>query len=194
VGVGIVTLGLVLVGTLHSVGSTVNDETTTSKTLMGMGLILGQCIMSVVQDITEEVFMDEVGFPATLLLGMEGLFGLFFGLLFYLPLASIVGEDTSKTWTTLTSSDFNAEYVIFLPFLFTLTGIFNIIATGVTSSMTRNVWKNLRTVLVWIFSLSIYYGTGNMSRGEPWVIPDSFFIPGGFSVMLSGIYVYYKLT
>jgi len=194
VGVGIVTLGLVLVGTLHSVGSTVNDETTTSKTLMGMGLILGQCIMSVVQDITEEVFMDEVGFPATLLLGMEGLFGLFFGLLFYLPLTSIVGEDTSKTWTTLTSSDFNAEYVIFLPFLFTLTGIFNIIATGVTSSMTRNVWKNLRTVLVWIFSLSIYYGTGNMSLGEPWVIPDSFFIPGGFSVMLSGIYVYYKLT
>jgi hypothetical protein len=65
-------------------------------------------------------------------------------------------------------------------------------ATGATSSMTRNVWKNMRTVLVWIFSLAIYYGTGNTDLGEPWVVPDSFYIMCGFFVMLAGIYVYYS--
>jgi hypothetical protein len=50
----------------------------------------------------------------------------------------------------------------------------------------------MRTVLVWIFSLAIYYGTGNTDLGEPWVVPDSFYIMCGFFVMLAGIYVYYS--
>jgi hypothetical protein len=75
---------------------------------------------------------------------MEGLFGLGFGLLLYWPLASVFGEDLNNTWGTLTDSEFNTLCVIFMPFLFTLTGIFNIMATGATSSsMTRNVWRNM---------------------------------------------------
>ncbi len=190
-GVGIVTLGLVLVAALNLTGSS-TEGTSMEDSIIGLLLVVGQCIMSVVQDITEEVFMDEADFPATLLLGMEGLFGLVFGLLLYWPLASVFGEDLNNTWGTLTDSEFNTLYAIFLPFLFTLTGIFNIMATGATSSMTRNVWKNMRTVLVWIFSLAIYYGTGNTDLGEPWVVPDSFYIMCGFGVMLAGIYVYYS--
>jgi len=190
-GVGIVAFGLVLVGTLHLGGSSGNDSGVTSDKVTGMLLILGQCIMSVMQDIAEELFMSEVAFPATLLLGMEGLFGLAFGVLLYVPLAKSIGEDTSATWNHLTISRVNAGFAIFLPFLFTVTGIFNIMATGATSSMTRNVWKNLRTVLVWVFSLSIYYGFHNSALGEPWFVPDSFYTLCGFGIMLSGIYVYY---
>jgi hypothetical protein len=163
-----------------------------SRNLLGTLLVVGQCVMSVMQDIAEEVFMDEAGFPATLLLGMEGLFGLVFGVLLYLPLARTLGEDPAATWTSLTSSPAVAWYAAMLPLLFALTGIFNIVATGVTSSMTRNVWKNLRTALVWVLSLAIYYGTANDALGEPWVVPGSFYVLGGFAVILAGIFMYYS--
>jgi heme/copper-type cytochrome/quinol oxidase subunit 2 len=50
---------------------------------MGIVLIVGQCVISVVQDMAEELLMHEADFPASLLLGMEGLFGLIFGLMLY---------------------------------------------------------------------------------------------------------------
>ena len=190
-GVGIVFVGLMLVGVSHVLTSQ-GKYSTTAESFMGLVLIVGQCIMSVAQDMAEELFMHEADFPATLLLGMEGLFGLLFGLILYLPLAPIFGEDTTETWDTLTSSLFKTGYAIGLTLLFTVTAIFNIMATGVTSSMTRNMWKNLRTALVWIFSLLIYYCSGDKALGEPWLIPESLYILGGFIVILSGIYLYYK--
>lgn len=191
IGVAIVTFGLVVVGVSNIMGEGDGATTSSDNVLIGYALIAGQCIASVAQDMAEELFMDEAGFPATLLLGMEGLFGLFFGLLLYFPLASAIGEDVSDTWDTLTSSTLNKRYAVGLTLLFTLTGVFNIVATAVTSSMTRNVWKNLRTILVWLISLLIFYASGNDDLGEPWLIPDSFAVLAGFVVMLSGIYEYY---
>jgi len=57
-----------------------NTATTTNSAnynrLIGDVLIIGQCIMSVIQDIAEEIFMQESDFPPALLPGMEGCFGL----------------------------------------------------------------------------------------------------------------------
>mmetsp|Transcript_16064 Transcript_16064/g.21524 ORF Transcript_16064/g.21524 Transcript_16064/m.21524 type:complete len:110 (+) Transcript_16064:5735-6064(+) len=82
--------------------------------------------------------------------------------------------------------------MIALTCLITVTGIFNIAATNVTSSMTRNVWKNFRTVLVSGLGLGLYYATGNVELGEEWRIPNSFFVLFGFLVMLCGAYLYYR--
>ena len=97
--------------------------------------------MSVFQDIAEELFMQEGEFPATLLLGMEGVFGLIFGLILYFPLASILGENRSETVEQLKEAKI-AGFAVGFTLLVTITGIFNIMATAVTSSMTRNVWKS----------------------------------------------------
>ena len=64
--------------------------------------------------------------------------------------------------------------------MFAMTGVFNILATDVTSSMTRNVWKNFRTIFVWVLVLLIYYSSGNEDLGEEWIVPDSFFCSGWF--------------
>jgi protein-S-isoprenylcysteine O-methyltransferase Ste14 len=61
----------------------------------------------------------------------------------------------------------------------------------VTSAMTRNVWKNLRTVLVWLVALLIFYIGGNTDYGESWFTPESFYILSGLLVMSAGIGVYY---
>jgi uncharacterized membrane protein HdeD (DUF308 family) len=79
-----------------------------------------------------------------------------------------------------------------LVLLFLVTGVFNIVATAVTSSMTRNVWKNFRTILVWMFGLAIFYATQNEELGEEWLIPESFIVLVAFGVMLYGAHVYYS--
>ena len=152
-------------------------------------LIVGQCVTAVGQDMAEELFLQESDFPATLLLGMEGVFGLIFGIPLYLRYSP---EAPMETLANLQESEWKMMYVGILTLVFTVTGIFNIMTTGVTSSMTRNMWKNCRTLLVWVVGLVIFYSLGDDSLGEEWVFPDSFFILGGFLVMLSGIYVYYK--
>ena len=78
-----------------------------------------------------------------------------------------------------------------MPFLFLVTGVFNIKATEVTSAMTRNVWKNFRTVLVWTIALGIFYLGNNSAYGEAWHTPESFVILLGFTVMGCGITAYY---
>lgn len=207
IGVIVVAIGLVLVRLSNSNSveeeavvdqkQQAGDEIISSKShnaMIGDVLIIGQCVMSVIQDMTEELFMHESEFPATLLLGMEGLFGLLFGIPLYLYLAPRFGESPSATWETIASSPSKAGSMVGLTFLFTTTGIFNIMATGVTSSMTRNVWKNFRTVLVWAFGLVLFYSTQNEDLGEEWIYPNSVFILFGFSVMLSGAYIYYTQT
>mgnify|MGYP000066293003 CR=1 FL=1 len=204
VGVGIVTIGITLVGIFDtrnanniasngddSANTNSQDSTAMRDQVIGILLILGQSIMSVFQDIAEEVFMHEADFPPALLVGMEGSFGLIVALILYFPLAPLFDEQPS---TVLEDLQNNSEIIglsIGWGLLVTVTGVFNIAATGVTSSMTRNVWKNFRTALIWIVSLVIFYATGNPELGEEWFIPGSFYILIGFAVMLIGVYVYY---
>ena len=138
--------------------------------------------------------MHEAAFPATLLLGMEGLFGLLFGVPLYLCFARKFGESPAATREAIASSPSKAGAMVGLTFLFTLTGVFNIMATSVTSSMTRNVWKNFRTVLVWAFGLILFYATRDDDLGEKWDYPNSVFVLLAFCVMLSGAYIYYTQT
>lgn len=69
-GVFVVTAGIILVGffdTNNVAQGETNDNTTANQQVIGIALILGQSIMSVVQDLTEEVFMQEAAFPPALL-------------------------------------------------------------------------------------------------------------------------------
>ncbi|KAL7475922.1 hypothetical protein ACHAW6_001815 [Cyclotella cf. meneghiniana] len=195
-GIGVCTVGIIMAGYFHSANAKSGDDndddyTSSNKDILtGTMLILGQSIMSVSQDLSEELFMQEADFPPALLVGMEGLFGLLIASVLYFPVASLTGENPSDIISGLNDRKIVALSIGWA-LLVTVTGIFNIAATGVTSSMTRNVWKNLRTCLIWITGLSIYYYTGNPDLGEEWLVPGSFYILLGFVVMLVGIYIYY---
>jgi hypothetical protein len=158
---------------------------------IGVLLIAGQSDMSVLQDLSEEILMQEAEFLATMLLGLEGLFGLVLGSIFYFPLAAQLGEPLSDMVDELSAWRMGV-FAAGLVLLFLVTGVFNIVATAVTSSMTRNVWKNFRTILVWMFGLVIFYATQNEELGEDWLFPDSFIVLSGFGVMLYGAHVYYS--
>mmetsp|Transcript_11487 Transcript_11487/g.12795 ORF Transcript_11487/g.12795 Transcript_11487/m.12795 type:complete len:410 (-) Transcript_11487:28-1257(-) len=161
--------------------------------VIGVVLIILQSILSVLQDTAEEIFMQGADFPPTLMLGMEGLYGFCIGLVIYFSVGDQLGriEDTKSTYEFLRENKEKRWWIIGLPFLFLITGIYNIKATEVTSAMTRNVWKNFRTILVWVLALGIFYVGGNSDYGEAWYIPESFFILIGLIVMSAGIVVYY---
>jgi len=172
----------------------VTNQHSQQDSIIGIILIILQCIFSVLQDIAEEIFMQDEHdtFPPSLLLGMEGSFGLIFGVILYFVLGEQFGETPNDVWKLIQDDPSLAWWIVALPFLFLVSAIFNITATQVTSSMTRNVWKNLRTALVWVMSLLMYYTTdGDSNIGEPWYIPESFYVLGGFSIMVFGIIVYY---
>lgn len=191
-GVFVVAIGLSVVHAAD-LWNTTSDDTEDGADRrthwIGALLIVGQCATAVGQDIAEELFLQESGFPATLLLGMEGVFGLLFGVPLYLRYTP---EPPQATLANLQASEWKMIYICILVIVFTVTGIFNITTTAVTSSMTRNMWKNCRTLMVWIVGLIVFYSLGDDNLGEEWFIPDSFFVLGGFLIMLSGIYVYYK--
>jgi len=193
VGVSVVTLGIILVGvfdTNNVADGETNDGSTVNKQIIGILLILGQSVMSVIQDLTEELFMQETAFPPALLVGMEGAYGIVIAIILYFPIAPLLGENPSDVASSL-SKDNVIGLAIGWTLLVTVTGIFNIAATAVTSSMTRNVWKNMRTLLVWIMGLILFYATGSSEVGEGWYIPGSFFILLSYGVMCVGIFIYY---
>ncbi len=119
---------------------------------------------------------------------MEGTYGLIIAIILYFPIAPLLGENPPDA-TSFSNGVIGLS--VGWTLLVTVTGIFNIAATAVTSSMTRNVWKNLRTLLVWIIGLIIFYGSISTELGEAWYTPESFYILLGFCVMCFGIFIYY---
>ena len=155
-----------------------------SDATIGVILIILQSTLSVLQDIGEEIFMQACDFPATMMLGMEGLYGVSVGFIIYITCGDKLGvEDIDATLETLRNNPNKWWWIVGLPFLFTITGIFNIKATEATSAMTRNVWKNFRTVVIWVIALVIYYVGGTVAYGEEWRMPESVYILVGFMVM-----------
>jgi hypothetical protein len=200
-GVILVALGIIIIERANSSkhqslkndgGNSNNYNGGKEDAMIGVILIILQSFLSVLQDLAEEIFMQAASFPPTMMLGMEGSYGLVLGLIIYFTIGDKIGiEDTGLTMQLLREHPKLLWWMAALPFLFLVTGIFNIKATEVTSAMTRNVWKNLRTVLVWLVALLIFYIGGNTDYGESWFTPESFYILLGLLVMSAGIGVYY---
>jgi hypothetical protein len=148
--------------------------------------------MSVSKDnMTQELFMQEGGFSATLLPVMEGTYSVLMAVPLYFLLGPVSGYDPVEAFRGIGESLLSIGYTLGLIIVFFIAGMYSILGTAVTSSMTRNMWKNFRGLVVWIAALIIFYAIGDEDIGEPWMIPGSFMILAGFSVMLGALYVYY---
>ena len=111
-----------------------------SDATIGFALILLQLTLSVLhQDVVEEICMQSADFPATEMLGMEGAYGSVLSFV-----AVFVGrgggdrlrliEDISSTLMMLRENPNARRCAAYLPLLFLVTNIFNIMATDATSA------------------------------------------------------------
>ena len=132
--------------------------------------------------------------PTTMMLGIEGFYGLVVGTIIYATFAEQLApiEDIDSTLSTLRANAGLRWWLVRLPSTFLVMGLFNIKATERTSAMTRNVWKTLRPVAVWAVALAVFYVGDDPALGEEWHVPESFAILFGFIVMSAGIIAYYS--
>ena len=196
-GVGVVTVGVVLVGLVSILTAFNNGEQTTSGAsvrdqAIGIALICGQSTLSVLQDILQDFFCQEAQFPPLLMLGLLGISALVIALVVYFPLASVLDQGPPVILDEFSSNPQLIAFCAGFSFLNTITDTFNILAITRMSAMTRVLWRNLRTCLVWVMGLAIFYSSGNPNLGEEWDIPTSFYTLGAFAVMLCGIWAYYS--
>lgn len=197
-GVTAVAVGVIVIERANGGKGGEGDPHTTQDKMIGVILIVIQSILSVLQDLAEEIFMQSSGssVPATMMLGIEGMYGFAVGAIIYSSANEMLRgvEDIDATIAMLRDND-NAElrwWLAGLPLIFLITGMFNIKATEVTSAMTRNVWKTLRTGLVWVIALGVYYWGNNPALGEAWHVPESFVLLFGYIMMSGGIMAYYS--
>jgi drug/metabolite transporter (DMT)-like permease len=196
-GVGVVVLGLSWVGISDFVGSRKGGfaDSSPRSVLVGLACVFGQVFSGVLRVISEELLIHETNFPASLLLGLEGCIELVIGIPIYFAVAALVGQELGEDFReVLPAIGENTGYIIYTLFLvlvFFVASLFQILSTGVTSSMTRNVWKNFRGLLVWIIGIIAYYSSDG-GFGEPFNIPGSLMLLGGFSLMMLGLFIYYR--
>lgn len=190
-GAAVVVAGLVLIA---SADLTNNTNEAAAARGFGLGILFTvlKVVMGVLKDMSQELFMQEGGFSATLLLGLEGAYGLAIAIPLYFAIGPLTGENPVVSFQQIGQSALSMGYTIGLIFILFLAGLFSILGTAVTSAMTRNMWKNFRGLVVWIVALVIFYATGNQALGEQWQIPRSIMILFGYLIMMLGLYIYYR--
>jgi drug/metabolite transporter (DMT)-like permease len=190
-GAGIMAIGLVLVACSDLVP---NDDSGSSSESLGLGILFVflTTIISVSQNMTRELFIQEGNVSAIWLLGMDGSSGLLMGIPLYFLIGPLAGYDPVESFRGIGESWLSIGYTVGLIIVLFASGMFTILGTATTSAMTSNMWKNFSGLVVWIAALVIFYAVGDEDIGEPVTIPGSFMILGGFSVMLAALYVYYR--
>ena len=121
------------------------------------------------------------------------------GLLIFIPVyfatSSLTGFNPVDAFEKAVSSPEAVGLTLGLLVMLFIAGMFQILGTAVTSSMTRNLWiTSFRGPAVWIIALATFYIAGNggpNSIGEPWYIPGSFIILTGVIVIFVGVRIYY---
>jgi uncharacterized membrane protein HdeD (DUF308 family) len=110
----------------------------------------------------------------------------------YFLIGPLAGYDPVESFRGIGESLLSIGYTVGLIIVLFASGMFSILGTASTSSMTSDMWKNFSGLVVWIAAMTIFYAVGDEDLCEPWTIPGSFMILGGFSVMLAALYVYYR--
>lgn len=191
----IVILGAVAMINNYNAGETDAGRPAWQIILAVILIIVAQGVQAA-QTIIEEVFLHDSTYPPMLLVAFEGMWGFIFCTFVFMPIAQFIpGEDGNGLhedsidsfvmlgnnlvlllWTSL--------YVIAITFY----NIFSMYIIDITNALTRNIIDPMRTMLLWVISLFIFYVIAR-KYGEEWN-GWSVLELGGFAVMTVGILLY----
>ncbi len=166
--------------------------------LIGILLVLLASALNAVQNVFEEKLLKAVGgaeVDPLELVGWEGVFGTILSAFLLLPIVSVIpGDDCGKAEDTLDTFRMlrNSPLVLSL----TLSYIVGLMLMNWTSqqisqqlsSVHRNLVSAVRTVLVWVIMLVIYY-SGQKNYGEQWT-KWSWIEMAGFFTLVGGTVLY----
>jgi drug/metabolite transporter (DMT)-like permease len=105
-GAGIMMVGLVLVACSDLVSGNESSE----KFGLGLLLVILKVIVGTSKDMVRELFLQEGDFSATLLLGMEGVYGLWMAVPLYFLLGPVAGYDPVEAFRGIGASSLGIGY------------------------------------------------------------------------------------
>lgn len=163
------------------------------KIIVALALLLLSMGVQALQTVVEEKFLRDATSPPMTIVAFEGLWGLIFCSFIFMPIAQFLPgdegngfhEDSLSSFVMLGHSLRLVLVTLGYAFGIHLYNIFGMYITDITNALTRNVMDPLRTMLVWVMSLFIYYVISK-DLGEKWT-PWSFLELGGFIVMSGGV-------
>ncbi|GJQ13292.1 hypothetical protein GpartN1_g5083.t1 [Galdieria partita] len=187
-------VGISLVG----LANILSEEDVAMRGNLVLGIVLmifGQCAQAA-QVVVEEYFCQDLNMPSIRVVTYEGLFGVAMMLLLVFPLAYwIPGQDSGSLENILDS-------FIMIEHSWVLQGIllmdvscmlffnyFSMNVTKLSSSMFRTLLETMRTMIVWIVDILIYYVISQGRFGEPWT-QYSFLQVIGFILLVIGTFHY----
>jgi drug/metabolite transporter (DMT)-like permease len=205
VGISLSLVGISTVGVASVLAPDQNNTGTKEQQVMGILLIILSQAIQAGQICFEEHFMRNMDFmKPTLVVGLEGIYGVLLQTLIVLPIAQkLPGDDVGgrleNTVDTLHMITASKDHVILLSLSVTavIMLFYNVLGMQVTShlgALFRSILETTRTLLAWIVGLILYYSDVKLYGdpiGEAWT-NYSYLQAAGFAVLVIGTFVYAK--
>ncbi|ELP85559.1 hypothetical protein EIN_407580 [Entamoeba invadens IP1] len=198
IGVVIVVIAVTLVGSssfLIPSNKNPGAKTHTGHKVLGIGCIIFAQLLNACTNILEEGLLHDAEIPPSLIVSVEGAFGVVLGVgtmlfLEFMPIANdgFLKETTSETLLMLARNPTLyalANAYILVVLFFNLSGM---TITSQASALTRNVIDPLRMVTIWLTQLFIHYVISDkLGEAISWATIIQVF---GFVVLTFGFFVY----
>eukprot|EP00770_Monocercomonoides_exilis_P003083 MONOS_3062.1-p1 / transcript=MONOS_3062.1 / gene=MONOS_3062 / organism=Monocercomonoides_exilis_PA203 / gene_product=integral membrane protein, putative / transcript_product=integral membrane protein, putative / location=Mono_scaffold00068:88169-89492(-) / protein_length=343 / sequence_SO=supercontig / SO=protein_coding / is_pseudo=false len=174
---------------------------TFGRLIVGVILVVLAQAIQAFQTIVEEQLLHDSTTPPMAIVAWEGFWGFCTCTFLCMPIVYFVRttpgdglqEDIADTFVMMANSPVIIVFALAFVCSILLFNIFGMFITEVTSALTRNVLEPMRTMLVWITSIILYYASKEKDRetsgGEPWS-NWSYMQLGGFVVMTVGVMTY----
>lgn len=149
--------------------------------IIGIILILIGQMANAIHMVMEEIFIKKGNYTPLNIVAMEGLFGIVIMAASVLPFCYFLAGSDSGSYENVFDALYqikNSAGLLILNIVFLLSiafyNYFGLVVAKELSTIHRTLIDALRTILVWLTSLIIYYA-GAKSLGEPW--------QGGYSIL-----------
>ena len=167
------------------------------KISLGILLVVLAQALQATQTIVEEKLLHDVDAPATLIVGMEGLYGLLLCSCISMPIAYFLPgeegqglhEDTLDSFAMIGYSQVLLWVCVLYVLVILVFNLFGMMITQVTDAMVRNIMEPIRTLLVWVTMVFICYVCTHKRMGER-VNYWSLLQLAGFVTLSIGVLIY----
>ena len=201
-GILLVTCGLVIVAAASLMRNTDGEKkSTTGQIIMAICLVVGAQIIQASQIVIEEYLLKNVKAAASLIVGLEGMWGGLVGALIIWgvhntgtsnPLvAEVFHEDTIDTFIMIKNSHVLQWLVVFYILCILFYNLFGMMVTQTYSAVYRTIMEAVRTLCIWIVNVIIHY-CGLPDFGEP-LDKASIVELIGFAILLTGNFIFNKV-
>merc|ERR1719482_1111882 len=164
VGVSFVALGITLVSlsTFFNPAQGVVQQVSAATKIFGISLCLGAQVFQASMLVYEEKIMSKYTVPPLLVVGMEGTFGILFGMVLLTGLNAMHIENTAGAVYQITHSKPLLTAVVGSIFSIAFFNFSGVTGTQKASAVARSTIDVSRTIIIWAVELSMGWNSFNM--------------------------------